>query len=192
MHSSGRTLRSARLSPASPSTPRPSWISAQRSASGGGRCARPVRWREAAWRAPLVGRHHCRHRVRESTAVAAYLTCVIAIRAGQFVLLERRPPQGIWGGLWGLPEFPPQKQRWSGVRANCDRRPDLVKRSLRSIMRSRTLTCRSIPSRLECQGDHRVMEPERYVWYNAAAPQVLGMPTPVKSLIDAALRPVLS
>ncbi|MGH8249188.1 MAG: NUDIX domain-containing protein, partial [Steroidobacteraceae bacterium] len=29
---------------------------------------------------------------------------VFAVRGGE-VLLERRPPQGIWGGLWAPPEF---------------------------------------------------------------------------------------
>ncbi|CAG0970936.1 Adenine DNA glycosylase [Burkholderiales bacterium] len=32
--------------------------------------------------------------------------CFVAVlRAGRSVLLERRPPCGIWGGLWSLPEF---------------------------------------------------------------------------------------
>ncbi len=30
---------------------------------------------------------------------------LLAIDAGGRVLLERRPPSGIWGGLWSLPEF---------------------------------------------------------------------------------------
>jgi A/G-specific adenine glycosylase len=29
---------------------------------------------------------------------------LVALRAGE-VLLEKRPPAGIWGGLWSLPEF---------------------------------------------------------------------------------------
>jgi len=30
---------------------------------------------------------------------------LVLLRAGARVLLERRPPRGIWGGLWSLPEF---------------------------------------------------------------------------------------
>ena len=115
---------------------------------------------------------------------------LVAIRAGQFVLLERRPPQGIWGGLWGLPEFATQAAalEWSA-------------RELRSELSSRAALAplhhafthfdlRIDPIRVECHADERVMEPERYVWYNAAAPQALGLPAPVKSLIDSVFREV--
>ena len=30
---------------------------------------------------------------------------LVLLRADARVLLERRPPRGIWGGLWSLPEF---------------------------------------------------------------------------------------
>ncbi|MDQ1342721.1 MAG: A/G-specific adenine glycosylase, partial [Pseudomonadota bacterium] len=45
---------------------------------------------------------------------AAWL--VVAMRGGHKVLLERRPPSGIWGGLWGLPEFPTRAHalQWCG------------------------------------------------------------------------------
>lgn len=32
---------------------------------------------------------------------------MLVIRRGDEVLLERRPPSGVWGGLWSLPEFAP-------------------------------------------------------------------------------------
>ncbi len=32
-------------------------------------------------------------------------TAMLVLRHGQDVLLERRPPTGIWGGLWSLPEI---------------------------------------------------------------------------------------
>jgi A/G-specific adenine glycosylase len=33
-------------------------------------------------------------------------TAVLAVCEGKRVLIERRPPTGIWGGLWSLPELP--------------------------------------------------------------------------------------
>src|SRR6185437_1759129 len=33
-----------------------------------------------------------------------HVSMLVALRAGE-VLLEKRPPTGIWGGLWSLPEF---------------------------------------------------------------------------------------
>lgn len=32
---------------------------------------------------------------------------LLVVQHGAQVLLERRPPNGIWGGLWSLPELPP-------------------------------------------------------------------------------------
>ena len=34
---------------------------------------------------------------------------MLLIRDGQRVLLQQRPPTGIWGGLWSLPECPLDK-----------------------------------------------------------------------------------
>lgn len=39
---------------------------------------------------------------------------LLAIDAGGRVLLERRPPSGIWGGLWSLPEFAPAEPALTG------------------------------------------------------------------------------
>ena len=113
-------------------------------------------------------------------------TCMLlAIRAGQFVLLERRPPLGIWGGLWGLPEFPTPDAavEWSQreLHSNADSREVLT--PLHHAFTHFDLQID--PIRIECHADHRVMEPERYVWYNAAAPQRIGLPAPVKTLIDS-------
>jgi len=38
--------------------------------------------------------------------------------AGAAVLLERRPPAGLWGGLWSLPEFEPPRAVPAGARAD--------------------------------------------------------------------------
>ena len=40
---------------------------------------------------------------------------VVAMRGAHKVLLERRPPSGIWGGMWGLPEFPTRAARGAMV-----------------------------------------------------------------------------
>jgi A/G-specific adenine glycosylase len=36
-------------------------------------------------------------------------TTMLLIRHGKEILLEKRPPSGIWGGLWSLPEISPQE-----------------------------------------------------------------------------------
>ena len=116
----------------------------------------------------------------------ARVTCMLlAVRDGHRVLLERRPPQGIWGGLWGLPEF-----------ASADAARDWCMRELR--MRAATLQRLGPlrhafthfdldiePVRIDCDVGDAVMESDRFVWYNRAAPQSLGLAAPVRTLIEA-------
>lgn len=120
-------------------------------------------------------------------------TCMlVAIRDGQFVLLERRPPQGIWGGLWGLPEFatPDAAVEWSARELRSDVGSRAILASLDHAFTHFDLHIE--PIRIDCSVEPRVMEPERYVWYNPAAPQALGLPAPVKSLIDSVLGEALA
>ena len=42
---------------------------------------------------------------RPARAVEVRFADMVLVRADTRVLLERRPPRGIWGGLWSLPEF---------------------------------------------------------------------------------------
>ncbi|MCL4746745.1 MAG: A/G-specific adenine glycosylase [Burkholderiaceae bacterium] len=42
---------------------------------------------------------------RPRRAIASRATTMLVLRRGDDVLLERRPPSGIWGGLWSLPQF---------------------------------------------------------------------------------------
>jgi len=42
---------------------------------------------------------------RPARAVGVRFAELVLLRADARVLLERRPPRGLWGGLWSLPEF---------------------------------------------------------------------------------------
>ena len=42
---------------------------------------------------------------RPARAIDVRFADMVLVRADTRVLLERRPPRGIWGGLWSLPEF---------------------------------------------------------------------------------------
>jgi A/G-specific adenine glycosylase len=44
------------------------------------------------------------------------------------------------------------------------------------------------PIRIDCDGASGVMESVRYVWYDPAAPQRVGIAAPVKMLIESVLR----
>lgn len=106
----------------------------------------------------------------------------------QRVLLEKRPPTGIWGGLWSLPEFEGvrQVQDWA---------------SCRNIILSET---NSMPSQRHTFSHYHldytplsataqnpnncVMEAGSAVWYKINEIHSLGLPAPIKRLLQTLFR----
>lgn len=101
------------------------------------------------------------------------------------LLLEARPPSGIWGGLWGLPEFQSieeakacaiQQSNSDGSRVSC------------WPVRRHTFTHFHLdiqPVAVECESlTDCVMETNRRVWYNTHSPEPLGLAAPVKQMIE--------
>jgi A/G-specific adenine glycosylase len=133
--------------------------------------------------ARATGRQHELPAPRPRAARRLKRTCMlIAVHEGR-VLLERRPPDGIWGGLWGLPEFANlvDARLWSErVLANGSAPID----ALAPVRHAFTHFDLDIePLRIECAGTSAVMEADRWVWYNPAAPAALGVAAPVSQLI---------
>lgn len=101
------------------------------------------------------------------------------------VLLQQRPPTGIWGGLWGLPE--------------CDAGMTAATRDFESlgliletgppagvVRHSFThfdLDITPIPARVRASLE-AVMDNEKLVWYNPEQPRALGLAAPIKRLIE--------
>jgi A/G-specific adenine glycosylase len=107
---------------------------------------------------------------------------LLAVHDGR-VLLERRPPTGIWGGLWGPPEFATvdDARVWCArTLASPGHAPDALT-TLRHAFTHFDLEIE--PLRIECAGTAGVMQNDRWVWYNPAAPVPVGLPTPVAQLI---------
>jgi A/G-specific adenine glycosylase len=115
---------------------------------------------------------------------------VVAIDGDGAVFLERRPEQGIWGGLWCLPEFASE----AAARSFTDerlRRPRLQPRTLNPMHHAFThFDLEILPVLAECDGPAReiVMEPGLTLWYNPRLPDTnrarIGLPAPVKELIE--------
>jgi A/G-specific adenine glycosylase len=111
---------------------------------------------------------------------------VFARRGMHELLLERRPPQGIWGGLWGLPEFPTRAHaiQWSRERL-LDPAPAETGPALRHTFSHFELTMHTLVVR--CTGlPTAVRDDDRYVWYDMQNPQRLGLPKPIATLIGIA------
>ena len=129
-----------------------------------------------------TGRQHELPAAKPRAARKLKRTCMLlAVHDGR-VLLERRPPSGIWGGLWGLPEFASadDAQGWC-VRMLAARVPLTSMATLRHTFTHFDLDIE--PLRVECAGPATVMEADRWVWYDPAAPAAVGLAAPVTQLI---------
>jgi len=110
---------------------------------------------------------------------------LLAVQAGQ-VLLERRPPTGIWGGLWGLPEFASadDARAWCARELRIDDAPLEGLATLRHTFTHFDLDIE--PLRLQQTVAPKalaVMEADKWLWYNPAAPVAVGLAAPVAQLI---------
>ncbi len=102
------------------------------------------------------------------------------------VLLERRPPLGIWGGLWSFPECALECDiaDWCRERLGLTiiaERPWTVVRHGFSHFR---LEITPVPARVTGQCG-LAMEGERFVWYNTRHPDGRGVAAPVRRLLAA-------
>ena len=115
--------------------------------------------------------------------------CWLVVRRGAALLLEKRAPAGIWGGLWGFPEFASLAQAEGfAARLLAGSAPERL--ALRPWARIRhafthfELDIR--PFVVDC-GTARpaaIMEGDRWTWYNSRAPRELGLAAPVAGLIE--------
>ncbi len=105
------------------------------------------------------------------------------------LLLERRPPSGIWGGLWSLPEAASAaeaqllcRQRFGLEVALTETLPALVHTFTHFRL---TIT----PLRLQVTGEqHRVADAD-LAWLRRSEALKAGIPTPVRKLLQAKARP---
>jgi A/G-specific adenine glycosylase len=100
------------------------------------------------------------------------------------VLLERRAERGVWGGLWSPPQFP------SADAARLYAATRLVDAQVEP--QSRTVFRHAFshfeleisPLLARCAGWSGVMDGPPMLWYNPSAPERLGLPAPVTTLIQ--------
>ena len=99
------------------------------------------------------------------------------------VLLSRRPPAGIWGGLWSFPECPTPADAvaWCRAQLRCDIEVSEIWPTLRHTFSHFHLDITPVAGRMVMsQG---VMDDNSAAWYNPASGLELGLPAPVKRLL---------
>ena len=102
------------------------------------------------------------------------------------LLLERRPPSGIWGGLWCFPECGSAAEAEAACRARFGIRPATVT-ALAPIAHGFTHFRLDVhPVLVEVEDDcaGAVAEPGERGWYPPGAAVNLGLAAPVKRLIE--------
>ena len=100
------------------------------------------------------------------------------------VLLQRRPPAGLWGGLWGFPEFPHGNPRhWCRKQLGLNIETDAPWPVLRHSFSHFHLDITPIPAQV-LGGTDQAMENTETVWYNVRRPDKRGFSAPVKHLLD--------
>ena len=125
-------------------------------------------------------------RRKVARALATRETTILVLRDGAGrQLLERRPPSGIWGGLWSLPECAPgidlatHLAREFGLRAR-------TTRALPPFVHAFThFRLRATPVCIEIDATRtRVGDSDSQRWVDAAALASLGLPQPVRRLLN--------
>jgi A/G-specific adenine glycosylase len=111
---------------------------------------------------------------------------VVAMRGEHKVLLEKRPPAGIWGGLWGLPEFPTRSHahQWCREHLSGASRAESGE-PLRHAFSHFDFEMR--PLVVHCLGKAQgLRDDDRYRWYDVANPAKVGVPKPIATLVARA------
>lgn len=99
------------------------------------------------------------------------------------ILLEKRPPTGIWGGLWSFPELPPEEDAlaWCRQMGN-GARPAGELPSRRHSFSHFQLLIHPRLFLLEKPGS-ALLDGDRQVWYNPSHEPIGGLAAPVQSLL---------
>ena len=154
----------------------------------------PLQTQCAAYAAGLVSAIPAPKPKKVRPVRAAVLVMAIS-RSGE-ILLEKRPPSGIWGGLWSFPEvdsidvvddwcinqlgtMPASKRAW----------PD-VSHSFSHFEFAMTPVEITLESKDASAGSNSrsptgaIMEADRWLWYNTRSPAGIGLAAPVTRLLQ--------
>jgi A/G-specific adenine glycosylase len=104
---------------------------------------------------------------------------------GRAILLQRRPPAGIWGGLWSPPQFDDATAALHWLYGEFGE-PAGAPEKLAPIDHAFThFDLRLHPLRVRCHRARSVREDDARLWYTLDAPQRVGLPQPIKSLLES-------
>lgn len=121
-------------------------------------------------------------RVRPSRE-ATILIAEIQHNGSTAVLVERRPPSGVWGGLWSPPQFASERDALAWCRQEFGGTPE--SQMLPPIDHAFThFDLRLNPLRVRCARIASVRDADTHRWYPLEAPPRIGLPQPIRRLFE--------
>lgn len=108
---------------------------------------------------------------------------VVVVICGKKVLLERRPPAGIWGGLLAFPEIPPETdiQTWAarhfGINASVCELPPLTHGFTH-------FTLEIAPWRIDLPAAPRALAEPVWQWLEREHIAIAALPAPVRKILE--------
>ena len=110
-------------------------------------------------------------------------TMVLAVNKGA-VYLERRPPAGIWGGLWSLPELNGDTLgEWCRNTFDADNKASESWQTLRHSFSHYELDIEPVVVRIDAQS-RKVADSSDATWHRLDAPPPGGIAAPVQKLLN--------
>jgi A/G-specific adenine glycosylase len=121
-------------------------------------------------------------RVRPSRE-ATILIAEIEHNGSTAVLVERRPPSGVWGGLWSPPQFASEGDALAWCRQEFGDTPE--SQLLPPIDHAFThFDLRLNPLLVRCARTTSVHDAGTHRWYPLEAPPRIGLPQPIRRLFE--------
>lgn len=102
------------------------------------------------------------------------------------ILLEHRPPTGIWGGLWSFPECAPENdiEQWIENELGYVINSLEYRSGIRHTFSHFHLDIMPVHVKIVLNDGGSVCDSSRFCWYKPSNKQTLGMATPVKKILN--------
>ena len=113
-------------------------------------------------------------------------TLMLLHRCGERILLWRRPPSGIWGGLWSLPEVDDEQaiELWQQSFLSVTAAPGAIQQNvIRHQFSHYSLDISLALVELE-ELPTRISDTDNYAWVDVSDLESYGLPTPVRKILS--------
>jgi A/G-specific adenine glycosylase len=133
------------------------------------------------------GREKLLPQKKPSRAIPVRSVTMLVMREADRIYLEKRPVTGVWGSLWSLPEC--MEATVAEIHSICKERFRITAKqvtfgkSFRHTFSHFHLDI--LPAIIDVQSvPAKTMVAEQQIWYNLRQPTALGMPAPIKLLLQ--------